>query len=350
MNIKRKQTNQAHGVLSSIPGAVLRDIPVFATVAQKYYEKKCQEFGGPNPEKQTLRLQIVLDNYCLPVLGEVLMSELKTSYVVRALEPVWEEKPAVAERARIAIFSICEMARDQGIPHNGLNPAQWKNSVELFLPQQSAVRKPVYVPAIDYREFPRFFRLLQELDSISARALEVMALTVARPKEVRTAKWCEFNLDDRLWTIPGWKIKGRRKGQDHQIPLSDRVIEILQSLPRSESDAVFPGYLGKEFLSQNALSNTVKRVHETDLKNGGRGFFDPETSKVACASGMRRAFTAFAIEDAGVFGHIVKVALSHLDRSTAEKSPALVQLIPQRRLLMGRFEKYVLSPVSVSRN
>jgi integrase len=349
MNINSEQANHTNGVLKSIPGAVINDIPVFATVAQHYYEKKCQKLAGRNPKKQALRLQMTLEKYCLPSLGEIPMSELKTSDVVRALKPIWEEKPAVAERARLTVFNVCEMARTHGLNHEAPNPARWADNLEYFLPRYSASLLPTSAPSIDYQELPRFLRLLQKFDSNSAKALEMFVLTAARPEEVRTAKWCEFNLDEKLWKIPGWKIKDRREGQDHQIPLADRAVEILQSLPRSESDAVFPGHRGKEFLSQNALNNAIKGVHEADLKNGGPGFFDSETGRVATASGMRRAFRAFAIEEAGVSEYLVKIALSQLDKATANQSPILVQAISKRRLLMDKFAKYVSSRDNLSR-
>ena len=133
------------------------------------------------------------------------------------------------------------------------------------------------------------------------------------------------------------------------IPIPERVIEILESLPRSESDAVFAGLRGRKFLGENALNNAIKRVHEVDLENGGPGFLDPETGRVATASGMRRAFKAFAVEEAGVSDHLVKLALSQLDETTVKQSPILVQALSKRRVLMEQFAKYVLSPNNNSR-
>ena len=349
MSINSEQANHKHGVLKGIPGAVINDIPAFATVAQNYYEKKCQKFAGPSPEKQALRLKNILKRYCLPSLGKILMSELETSDVVRALKPIWEEKPAVAERARATIFNVCKMAQALGVYQEGLNPAGWSDNLEHFLPRHSEILQSEYAPSIDYRELPRFFRVSQNLDWNSARALEVMVLTAARPAEVRTACWREFDLNKRLWKIPAWKIKCPRNGGDHVIPLSDRVIEILKSLPRGKSEAIFPGLRGNEFMVQSALRNAIKGVHETDLKNGGPGFLDSETGRAATAVGMRRAFRTFATEEAGASEYLVKIALSQLDKATANQSPILVQAISKRRLLMDKFAKYVSSRDNLSR-
>ena len=168
-------------------------------------------------------------------------------------------------------------------------------------------------------------------------------LSVARPDEVRTALWSEFDISKRLWTIPASKIRYQRNGWDHMIPIPERVIEILESLPRSENDAVFSGLRERKFLGENALNNAIKRVHEVDLEKGGHGFFDPETGKVATAYGMRRAFRAFAVEEAGASDHLVKLVLSQLDKATVKQSPILVQALSKRRLLMEQFAKYILS-------
>ena len=43
---------------------------------------------------------------------------------------------------------------------------------------------------------------LREQESIAANALEFAILTAARTSEVIGAQWEEFNLAERLWTIP----------------------------------------------------------------------------------------------------------------------------------------------------
>jgi integrase len=51
----------------------------------------------------------------------------------------------------------------------------------------------------------------------------------ARPGETIGAKENEFDLKDRVWTVPEGRIKGEK---EHKVPLSDAVVAILQSLPR----------------------------------------------------------------------------------------------------------------------
>lgn len=350
MKIDPDQTNNVHRIRTGVTCKIPVGTTFFATVAQQYYEMKCRTFVGRCPAKQALRLQVTLEKYCFPLLADIPISELTTSDVLRVLKPIWEEKTPVAERVRCTISGIFDMAQALGICQPGPNPAGWSNNLEHFLPRPSAISQPERQPAISYRDLPRFFRVSRSLGSTQIRALEVMVLSAARPDEVRTALWNEFDIRKRLWTIPASKIRYQRNGWDHMVPIPVRVIEILESLPRSESDAVFPGLRGREFLGERALNNAIKRVHEVDLENGGPGFIDPETGRVATAFGMRRAFRAFALEEAGASDHLVKLALSQLDKATVNQSPILVQALSKRRVLMDQFANYVLSPDNDTRD
>ena len=175
----------------------------FSDIAWQYYDKKCLEFQGRAPEKQARRLKQHLDDYCLPALGNILMSDLETRHVVQALNEIWMEKTPTAERVRITIHNVCEMVRHDGVLRNGLNPAHWRGNLEHFLASPSAIHEEEHQPTVGYKALPSFWVLLQQRDTIPARALEFQILTAARPGEVRFAEWNEIDLKEKVWTIPG---------------------------------------------------------------------------------------------------------------------------------------------------
>ena len=49
----------------------------------------------------------------------------------------------------------------------------------------------------------------------------LLILTGLREREVANASWPEFDLQNRLWTIPASRMKGDRA---HEIPLADRAL------------------------------------------------------------------------------------------------------------------------------
>ena len=310
----------------------------FATVAEKYFEKKSQNFAGRNPEKQIQRLKHLLNEHCLPRLGNIPMEGLGAADIVQTLEPIWAEKPTTAERVRRTINGVCELAKSLGAPYQGTNPASWRGNLDRYLSKPN-VSVIVRSPALSHEELPRFFNLLRLLDTIPARALEFMILTAASPRAVQSAQWEEVSLDEKLWAIPGWKIESRRSSQSQEIPLTKRAIEILTNLPRDAGESVFPGYRSNGTMRANL---TVKKTHHAVLENGGPGFVDPESGRVATAYGMRRTFEDYATEKARVEDHVLTLALSKFDRSSAQSEFKRKQLIPERRKLMTDFEEYVL--------
>ncbi|HEV3158874.1 MAG TPA: integrase arm-type DNA-binding domain-containing protein, partial [Xanthobacteraceae bacterium] len=65
---------------------------------------------------------------------------------------------------------------------------------------------------------------------------KLLMLTGARKSEVAEARWSEFDLAKKLWTIPAERIKADAA---HIVPLSDDAVALLESLPRGDGDCLF---------------------------------------------------------------------------------------------------------------
>ena len=63
--------------------------------------------------------------------------------------------------------------------------------------------------------------LLAEREGLGAQALEFTILTAARTNETTGARWSEIDLEAKVWTVPGERMKAKRQ---HRVPLSDRTI------------------------------------------------------------------------------------------------------------------------------
>jgi integrase len=72
----------------------------------------------------------------------------------------------------------------------------------------------------------------------------LLALTGQRKSEVAEARWSEFDLKVKLWTIPAQRMKADAA---HAVPLSDDAIALLKSLPRfHHGDHLFSTTFGKK--------------------------------------------------------------------------------------------------------
>jgi integrase len=56
--------------------------------------------------------------------------------------------------------------------------------------------------------------------------LEFAILTAARPGEVLVARWPEVDLEAKIGTVPGARMKG---GRAHQVPLSPRCVTLCRA-------------------------------------------------------------------------------------------------------------------------
>ena len=72
-----------------------------------------------------------------------------------------------------------------------------------------------------YAEIGAFMARLRDREGMSARALEFTILTAARTSEAIEAKWSEFNLAEKLWTVPAERMKAQK---EHRVPLAARAL------------------------------------------------------------------------------------------------------------------------------
>src|ERR1700722_17821853 len=118
----------------------------------------------------------------------------------------------------------------------GDNPARWTGHLKELLPAKAKIAKTKHLAAIPYTEIPAFIGELRAKHGTSASALEFCILTAARTGEVISARWAEIDLNAKLWTVPATRMKSQ---VEHRVPLSDRAVAILETLP-SKGEYVFP--------------------------------------------------------------------------------------------------------------
>ena len=182
-----------------------------------------QEAGWRNSDHRR-QWRSTLERYVYPVLGDVTVAAIDGALVLRVLEPIWSSKRETASRVRGRIKSI--LSRATALEYrSGENPARWRGHLEHLLTDQKKANAVKHHPALPYSEISDFLIDLRERHGTAARALEVTILTALRSGEALRALWPEFDLRAKVWTVPKERMKG---GREHKVPLSDRVIEIIE--------------------------------------------------------------------------------------------------------------------------
>jgi integrase len=268
-----------------------------------------------------------LKTYASPVFGTAPVADVDTGLVVKCLTPIWENKTETATRVRGRIESVLGWATTSGY-RSGENPARWKGHLENLLATISKTKRTRHHPALPWPQAGAFVQALRGRAGVAALALEFLILTACRSGEVRGAQWDEFDLDERLWTIPAVRMKG---GREHQIPLSDAAVKILASLPK-DSDIVFPGTRGQA-LSDMSLTAVIRRMG--DLHD----WVDGDGSRVT-VHGFRTTFRMWAAEMTNYPREVAEHSLAHQLPDAVERAYQRGSQFTKRTLLMTDWAVY----------
>lgn len=264
-----------------------------------------------------------LATYATPVIGDMLVRDVKIEHVRRILEPIWTEKTETARRLRNRIELVYSWAMAVGAA-SGPNPAAWKGNLAQVLPKPSKVSEKTNHAAIHYREAAAFMRALQDRAGTAARALEFLILTAARSGEVRGAKWSEIDFDSGIWRVPAERMK---RGREHRQPLSPAAIELLKSLPRN-SELIFPAPRGGT-LSDMSLLAVTRRM-----------------GVAAVPHGFRSTFRDWAGDCTGYPREICEMALAHVVANETELSYWRSDVLQKRANLMADWAKFLRPPAA----
>lgn len=299
------------------------------------------KLGAFKNAKHRQQWQNTLASYASPELGKMLVQDITTQDVLRVLQPLWLNKTATASRLRGRIEAVLSWATVAG-HRTGDNPARWAGNLKELLPTPSKVADEEHHPALTLDDAPRWFAALQTRDGFGARALEFLALTAARSKEVRGAAWDEIDMDKGLWVIPAARMK---MGKEHRVPLSARTVDLLKALPRLEGNPlVFPAARGG-MLSDMTLSATMKRMHEAEGAKGGLGFVDRVSKRPAVPHGLRSTFRDWVGECTNYPGDMAEVALAHKISNAVEASYRRGDMIEKRRRMMADWADFLCGKV-----
>jgi integrase len=136
---------------------------------------------------------------------------------------------------------------------------------------------------LDYRLCPALYAdlLTRDTPSTTSLALAFLMLCGSRTNEVLGARCRELDLDERLWVIPGARMKGRKP---HVVPLPAEALRLIE-LARARqpgSEYLFPSSRRGGRLSERRLDALVRDKLKVDtsvhgLRSSLRDYLGNET-------------------------------------------------------------------------
>jgi integrase len=289
----------------------------FAECAERYI---AAHKAGWRNAKHADQWTATLATYAFPVFGALPVQAVDLGLVLKALEPIWTEKPETASRVRGRIESVLGRATTRGY-RAGDNPARWKDHLENLLPAPSKVQQVRHLAALAYGEIGVFMAELRGQEGIAAKALEFTILSASRTGEVIGAGWDELDLKNRLWTIPAVRMKG---GREHRVPLSDAAMAIVEEMRKVRTgDFVFPGARGKG-LSQMSMLMLLRRMGRADLT----------------VHGFRSCFSDWCAERTAFPAEVREMALAHTVGDKVEAAYRRGDLLKKRYQLAEAWARF----------
>jgi integrase len=261
-------------------------------------------------------------DYCAVIRNKPVI-KITTEDALRVLRPLWQTRPATANRLRGRCERVWDLAKVRG--HSfGENPFRWRGHLDKLLPRRPLLTRGHH-KAMPFGDVPAFIGRIRAMGGVTPRALEFAILTAARSGEVVGARWDEMDLEAKLWTVPAGRMKA---GKEHRVPLSDQAIGILKGLRQArKSEFVFPGLKAGYPLSDTALVAVLRRRAKIDVTTHG----------------FRSSFRDWAGDSTPFARDVVEAALAHAIENKTEAAYRRSDALEKRRKLMAAWAAFCAS-------
>ena len=299
--------------------------PNFHDCALRFLDAK--EKGWKHPKhRQQWRMTLMV--YAKPLHSQR-VSQITTQDVLAVLNPIWMEKSETASRLRGRIEAVLDYAKAMGW-RSGENPALWRGNLKSLLPALKRSQRVKHFPAMNFNELPAFMSELRQREAMAARLLEFIILTASRSGEARGAKWSEFDLAAKTWTVPAKRMK---MGKEHTVPLSDRALRIIEQLAETRvSDFVFPNPVNFKAFSENGTRALLHRMKRPDVTTHG----------------FRSSFRDWAGDCTNVQREVIEACMAHRIKDQVEASYRRSSALEKRRGLMQSWTNFISANSSVT--
>ena len=239
---------------------VTREIPAFEEVAQQVHIERLPTWKNAKHGQQWIK---TLRDYAFPKIGRMPIDSIDQPEVMMCLAPIWTEKRETLKRLAQRMKVVLDVARSKGF-RSGENPVTLVKEAQV-LPRVKI--KVKHHKAMMWQDVPAFYSDLVSRNAMAANALRFTCLTGSRTTEVLKMRWEELDFDTGIWTCPAERMKGY---EEHRVPLTAQMLEIIEPLKTLKSDFVFEGQKRNQPLSNMAMLMLLRpyggrRRHRTRL-------------------------------------------------------------------------------------
>jgi len=249
--------------------AALQALTTFEVAARDWHGTKA---AGTWSARHTGDVLLKLEKDILPSLGGLPIKEITTQDCLAVLRSIERRgSPEQGKRTLGVISQIFDYATALGFCP--FNPA---DSLKRHAPVKQTVE---HYPCISWEEFPELLQALNTnpggADPMTLAGVHLLMLTFVRTTELIAADWSEVNWEEKVWTVPAERMKGKRGSRkEHIVPLSDQTLKVLEELHNitGPDGLIFKSIRTKTgYINNNTLNMALKRMG-FDNRMCGHGF------------------------------------------------------------------------------
>lgn len=286
---------------------------------------------GKVSEGHAERTRIRLEQDAFPWLGRRPIGEIEPPELLQVLRKI-EARGAIETAHRVK--NACGQVFRYGIAigacqrnpaadlQDALKPVQSRHHAAIVDPKQAGA---LLRDVAGYEGHP-----------VTRAALQLSALLLLRPGELRHMEWAWLDLDGALLTVPPEVMKRNKAdkldGPPHLVPLAPQAVAILRELqPLTGGEGrrfVFPSLLtGERCMSENTVRGALRRM----------GYGNDDMT----AHGFRAMARTMIHERLGIAPEVIEAQLAHAVGDALGRAYNRTQFAEQRSDMMTKWADYL---------
>lgn len=239
-----------------------------------------------------------------------------------AIETAHRTKDACSQVFRYGVATGACQRNPAADLRDALMPVQARHHAAIVEPARAG---ELLRAVMDYRGSP-----------LTRAALQLSALLLLRPGELRHLQWDWIDFETATLTVPGAVMKRKRKdkldGPPHVVALAPDAIAVLRELQplTGTKRFVFPALTSADRpMSENTVNTALRRMG-----------YDRDTMT---AHGFRAMARTMIAERLGVPAEVIEGQLGHAVGDALGRAYNRTQFSEQRREMMGKWASYLAS-------
>ena len=234
----------------------LSQTPTFDKIREKTSEKLDQFKGKASEQFDNIKASDTLGQFKEKATAKLV--EIKQRVEKKAGHS--QVTPQVAPQAQATADKIVQFDKKAKGPVEAPKSPEVKEENSVKKSKPKGLRE-AFGRTLDKNELRTLWAGLENSDMPPANqlAIKLLIITAQRYEELVPARWADFDLVSKWWTIPA---NFTRNGKKHRVPLSNQAADILRKIKELSgmSGVLFPAPGGVTPIDPNTLVDGIQRA------------------------------------------------------------------------------------------